>query len=164
MQHIVRNILTNGYNFVKNNSNNNDAIFYRFIGNFIQVEWRKLTGDNGKALSKTSKQLLSLIVFRLQIYYNKDIEELQESYYFFEESLSLRHRRVRQCLVELGDAGFIDLNNRTIVKNNLKLCNTPCIKLIKNFQHVSNIEKEKTIDSTQKNFGFNLQKVASTYI
>ncbi|KJV77244.1 hypothetical protein [Orientia tsutsugamushi] len=103
-----------------------------------------------------------MIVFRLQIYYNKDIEELQESYYFFEESLGLRNRRVRQRLVELRDAGFIDLNNRTIVKNNLKWCNTPCIKLIKNFQHVSNIEKEKTIDSTQKNFGFNLQKVAST--
>ncbi|KJV56008.1 hypothetical protein OCHUTO_0647 [Orientia chuto str. Dubai] len=73
------------------------TIFFRFIGNFIPSEWRKLTGDNGKTLSKTSKQLLSLIVYRLQIYYNKDIEELQENYYFYEESLGLQHRRVRQC-------------------------------------------------------------------
>ncbi|KJV77716.1 hypothetical protein [Orientia tsutsugamushi] len=116
----LRNFASNNCKIANNNSNNNDTIFYRFIGNFIPAEWRKLTGNNGKALSKTSKQLLSLIVFRLQIYYNKDIEELQESYYFFEESLGLRHRKVRQCLVELRDAGFIDLNNRTIVKNNLK--------------------------------------------
>ncbi|KJV56459.1 hypothetical protein OCHUTO_0446, partial [Orientia chuto str. Dubai] len=113
MQHIVRDILTNGCNFTKNNSANNDTIFYRFIGNFIPSEWRKLTGDNGKTLSKTSKQLLSLIVYRLQIYYNKDIEELQENYYFYEESLGLQHRRVRQCLVELRDAGLIELNNKT---------------------------------------------------
>ncbi|WP_371219751.1 hypothetical protein ACA348_08745 [Orientia tsutsugamushi] len=43
MQHIVRNILTNGCNFVKNNSNNNDTIFYNFIGNIIPPEWRKLS-------------------------------------------------------------------------------------------------------------------------
>ncbi|SPM44471.1 Uncharacterised protein [Orientia tsutsugamushi] len=82
----LRNFASNNCKIANNNSNNNDTIFYRFIGNFIPAEWRKLTGNNGKALSKTSKQLLSLIVFRLQIYYNKDIEKLQESYYFFLKS------------------------------------------------------------------------------
>ncbi|KJV50939.1 hypothetical protein [Orientia tsutsugamushi] len=52
MQHIVRDILTNGCNFVKNNSNNNTTIFYRLIGNFIPAEWRKLTGDNGKRIKQ----------------------------------------------------------------------------------------------------------------
>ncbi|SPR07114.1 Uncharacterised protein [Orientia tsutsugamushi] len=73
MRPVVFDFLTNSYNII---SNNNDTIFYNFIGNIILPEWRKLTGDNGKALSKTSKQLLSFIVFRLYIYYNKDIYEL----------------------------------------------------------------------------------------
>ncbi|KJV57496.1 hypothetical protein OCHUTO_0040 [Orientia chuto str. Dubai] len=65
MQHTVYDIIINGCNIAKNNSSNIGIIFYRFIGNFISSEWRKLTGDNGKTLSKTSKQLLSLIVYRL---------------------------------------------------------------------------------------------------
>ncbi|WP_232296992.1 hypothetical protein [Candidatus Orientia mediorientalis] len=43
----------------------NDTIFYHFIGNFIPAEWKDLIGDNRKALSRTSKQLLSFIVFIL---------------------------------------------------------------------------------------------------
>ncbi|KJW06693.1 hypothetical protein OTUT144_1269 [Orientia tsutsugamushi str. UT144] len=78
---VVFNSLINSCNIIKKNSNNNDTIFYNFIGNIIPPEWRKLTGDNGKALSKTSKQLLSWIVYKLQIYYNKDIDELQERQY-----------------------------------------------------------------------------------
>ncbi|KJV56893.1 hypothetical protein OCHUTO_0307 [Orientia chuto str. Dubai] len=127
MQHIVRDILTNDCNFTKNNSANNDTIFYHFIGNFIPAEWKDLIGDNKKALSKTSKQLLSFIVFRLQRYYNNDIEELQESYKLFEDKLNVGQRRVRQCLVELRDAGFIEVENRTTIKNNLKWRNIPCV-------------------------------------
>ncbi|KJV55989.1 hypothetical protein OTSKATO_0487, partial [Orientia tsutsugamushi str. Kato PP] len=131
MRPVVFDFLTNSCNIFKKNSNNNDTIFYNFIGNIIPPEWRKLTGDNGKALSKTSKQLLSFIVYRLHIYYNKDIDELQESYYFFENELNLRYRRVRQCLVELRNAGFIKIENRTIIKGNLKLRNVLCVKLLK---------------------------------
>nr|WP_245406691.1 hypothetical protein [Orientia tsutsugamushi] len=173
MRPVVFDFLTNGCNFVKNNSNNNDTIFYNFIGNIIPPEWRKLTGDNGKALSKTSKQLLSLMVYRLQIYYNKDIDELQESYYFFEKELNLRYRRVRQCLVELRNAGFIKVENRTIIKGNLKLRNVLCVKLLKNFQRFTEKEKKKKklsfcnkkiFTSICKNLQVNLQKIAATYI
>ncbi|MFV9897740.1 MAG: hypothetical protein AB8U23_06710, partial [Rickettsia conorii subsp. raoultii] len=64
-----------------NNSDNSSVIFYNFVGNFIPSEWNNLTSNNGKILSKTSRQLLSLIVFRLQIYYNNSIDELQETYH-----------------------------------------------------------------------------------
>ncbi|SPR08215.1 hypothetical protein [Orientia tsutsugamushi] len=64
MRPVVFDFLTSSCTTFKKNSNNNDTIFYNFIGNIIPPEWRKLTGDNGKALSKTSKQLLSFIVFR----------------------------------------------------------------------------------------------------
>ncbi|WP_371220183.1 hypothetical protein ACA348_00515 [Orientia tsutsugamushi] len=74
----LRNFASNNCKITNNNSSNNATIFYNFIGNIIPPEWKNLTEDNGKALSKTSKQLLSFIVFRLQIYYNKDIDELQE--------------------------------------------------------------------------------------
>ncbi|CAK6536961.1 MAG: Transposase [Candidatus Midichloria mitochondrii] len=66
---------------------NNPPIFYSFVGNFIPPEWNNLSSHNGKILSKTSRQLLSLIVFRMQIYYNNSIDELQETYAFFEENL-----------------------------------------------------------------------------
>ncbi|KJV54671.1 Uncharacterised protein [Orientia tsutsugamushi] len=79
----------NGAKITNNNSSNNATIFYNFIGNIIPPEWKNLTEDNGKALSKTSKQLLSFIVFRLQIYYNKDIDELQESYHLFDDKLDV---------------------------------------------------------------------------
>ncbi|WP_341764050.1 hypothetical protein [Candidatus Tisiphia endosymbiont of Beris chalybata] len=41
---------------------NNDTIFYNFVGNFVPPEWHDLKNNTGKALSKTSKQLLSLIM------------------------------------------------------------------------------------------------------
>ncbi|KJV53828.1 dnaA N-terminal domain protein [Orientia tsutsugamushi str. Gilliam] len=160
MRPVVFDFLTNGCNFVKNNSNNNDTIFYNFIGNIIPPEWRKLTGDNGKALSKTSKQLLSFIVFRLHIYYNKDIDELQESYQLYEDKLNVGQRRVRQCLVELRDAGFIEIENRTIIKDNLKLRNVPCIKILKNFQHYSEKGKEENIALPEKKFRPNLKEIS----
>ncbi|QES95671.1 DnaA N-terminal domain-containing protein [Orientia tsutsugamushi] len=160
MRPVVFDILTNGCNFVKNNSNNNDTIFYNFIGNIIPLEWRKLTGDNGKALSKTSKQLLSFIVFRLHIYYNKDIDELQESYQLYEDKLNVGQRRVRQCLVELRDAGFIEIENRTIIKDNLKLRNVPCIKILKNFQHYSEKGKEENIALPEKKFCSNMKEIS----
>ncbi|MCC8399048.1 MULTISPECIES: hypothetical protein [unclassified Candidatus Tisiphia] len=47
---------------------NPDVIFYNIVGNFVPPEWRNLTNNCGKQLSKTSRQLLSLIVSRLQIY------------------------------------------------------------------------------------------------
>ncbi|KJV76601.1 hypothetical protein [Orientia tsutsugamushi] len=126
----LSNFASNNCKITNNNSSNNDTIFYRFIGNFVPAEWKDLIGDNVKALSKTSKQLLSLIVYRLQIYYNNDIDELQESYYFFEKELNLLYRRVRQCLVELRNAGFIKVENRTIIKDNLKVRNRLLLKLV----------------------------------
>ncbi|KJV51312.1 hypothetical protein OTSGILL_2367 [Orientia tsutsugamushi str. Gilliam] len=145
------------YFFKKNN--NNDTIFYNFIGNIIPPEWRKLSGDNGKALSKTSKQLLSFIVFRLHIYYNKDIDELQESYQLYEDKLNVGQRRVRQCLVELRDAGFIEIENRTIIKDNLKLRNVPCIKILKIFSTIVK-KKKKNIALPEKKFRSNLKEIS----
>ncbi|SPR13207.1 hypothetical protein [Orientia tsutsugamushi] len=158
----LRNFASNNCKITNNNSSNNDTIFYRFIGNFVPAEWKDLIGDNGKALSKTSKQLLSWIVYKLQIYYNNDIDELQDSYYPFEKELQVCQRRVRQCLVELQKAGFIEVENRTIIKNNFKLRNVPCIKLLKNFQHFTEKEKkeEKIVLLQQKNFHINLQEFA----
>ncbi|KJV53238.1 hypothetical protein OTSGILL_0892 [Orientia tsutsugamushi str. Gilliam] len=76
----------------------------------------------------------------------------RKSYYFFEKELNLRYRRVRQCLVELRDAGFIEVENRTIIKDNVKLRNVPCIKILKNFQHYSEKGKEENIALPEKNF------------
>ncbi|KJV79650.1 hypothetical protein OTSUT76_2150 [Orientia tsutsugamushi str. UT76] len=169
----LRNLASNNCKIANNNSSNNATVFYRFIGNFVPAEWKDLIGDNAKALSKTSKQLLSFIVYRLHIYYNKDIDELQESYYFFEKELNLRYRRVRQCLVELRNAGFIKVENRTIIKGNLKLRNVLCVKLLKNFQRFTEKEKKKKklsfcnkkiFTSICKNLQVNLQKIAATYI
>ncbi|WP_371223076.1 hypothetical protein ACA351_05605 [Orientia tsutsugamushi] len=160
MRPVVFDFLTNSCNIFKKNSNNNDTIFYNFIGNIIPPEWRKLTGDNGKALSKTSKQLLSFIVFRLHICYNKDIDELQESYQLYEDKLNVGQRRVRQCLVELRDAGFIEIENRTIIKDNVKLRNVPCIKILKNFQHYSEKGKEENIALPEKNFRPNMKEIS----
>ncbi|KJV80279.1 hypothetical protein OTSUT76_1987 [Orientia tsutsugamushi str. UT76] len=163
MRPVVFDFLTNSCNIIKKNSNNNDTIFYNFIGNIIPPELRKLTGDNGKALSKTSKQLLSFTVFRLHIYYNKDIDELQESYQLYEDKLNVGQRRVRQCLVELRDAGFVEIENRTIIKDNVKLRNVPCIKILKNFQHYSEKGKEENIALPEKKFRSNLKLFSGTY-
>ncbi|WP_342638515.1 DnaA N-terminal domain-containing protein [Orientia tsutsugamushi] len=158
----LSNFASNNCKIANNNSSNNATVFYRFIGNFVPAEWKDLIGDNAKALSKTSKQLLSFIVYRLHICYNKDIDELQESYYFFEKELNLRYRRVRQCLVELRNAGFIKVENRTIIKGNLKVRNVLCVKLLKNFQRFTEKETkgEKIIDLTQKIFRSNLKEIS----
>ncbi|ALN41288.1 hypothetical protein ASQ44_04025 [Rickettsia rhipicephali] len=129
-----------------NNSDNSSVIFYNFVGNFIPPEWSTLSSHNGKILSKTARQLLSLIVFRMQIYYNNSIDELQETYHFFEQHLSVCQRRVRQCLLELEQSGFINLSTTTIIKYGIKCRNTPCVKLAKDFQpynHKSSAENEK---------------------
>ncbi|WP_231569271.1 hypothetical protein [Rickettsia endosymbiont of Ixodes pacificus] len=136
----------------------NAIIFYNFVGNFIPPEWNNLSSHNGKILSKTARHLLSLIVFRLQIYHNNSIDELKETYHFFQEHLSVCQERVRQCLVELQKSGFIQVYNATVVKYGIKCRNTPCIKLAKNFQPYSqsiSTENEKILYSTQKTFGAN---------
>ncbi|WP_190812289.1 hypothetical protein [Orientia tsutsugamushi] len=157
----LRNLASNNCKIANNNSGNNATVFYRFIGNFVPAEWKDLIGDNAKALSKTSKQLLSLMVYRLHIYYNKDIDELQESYYFFENELNLRYRRVRQCLVKLRNAGFIKVENRTIIKGNLKVRNVLCVKLLKNFQRFTEKEKKrrKNCPSTTKKFSHQFARI-----
>ncbi|XLM33863.1 MAG: hypothetical protein QFX12_00105 [Rickettsia africae] len=134
----------------------NSIIFYNFVGNFIPPEWNHLSSGNGKILSKTSRQLLSLIVFRLQIYYNNSIDELQETYHFFQEHLGVCQERVRQCLIELEKSGFIKFYKATIIKYGIKCRNTPCIKLARNFQPTSSkipSENEKNFVPTPKNFG-----------
>ncbi|SPR06612.1 hypothetical protein [Orientia tsutsugamushi] len=37
-----------------------------------------------------------------------------------------------KCLVELRDAGFIEVENKTIIKDNVKLDNVPCKTLPNN--------------------------------
>ncbi len=137
MQQLV-NSSSSTIDYTSPNSNQNDTIFYNFVGNFVPPEWRELKNNSGKALSKTSKQLLSLIVFRLQVCYNSgnhlQEDELQESYHFFEQSLGVCQRRIRQCMLELQEGGFIHLYNATVIKQHIKCRNTPCIKLAKNFQ------------------------------
>ncbi|MCZ6901853.1 MAG: hypothetical protein O7C59_08965 [Rickettsia endosymbiont of Ixodes persulcatus] len=127
-------------------------IFYNFVSNFIPPEWSHLSSHNGKILSKTAEQLLSLIVFRLQIYHNNSIDELQETYHFFEEHLGVCQERVRQCLLELKNGGFIDLHKATVVKYGIKCRNTPCIRLTRNFQPFS----QQSLD--KKNFGLTPNK------
>ncbi|QWB86720.1 hypothetical protein JRD95_00774 [Rickettsia parkeri] len=143
--------------------NQNSIIFYNFVGNFIPPEWSNLSSSNGKILSKTSRQLLSLIVFRLQIYYNNSIDELQETYHFFEEQLGVCQRRVRQCLLELEQSEFINLSTTTIIKYGIKCRNTPCIKLAKDFQpynHKSSTENEKNFGTTRKIFRPNPKEIS----
>lgn len=142
----------------RNFDEQNSIIFYNFVGNFVPPEWRNLSSNTGKVLSKTSRQLLSLIVFRLQIYHNNSLDELQETYNFFEQSLGVCQERVRQCLLELQKSGFIQVYNSTVVKYGIKCRNTPCIKLARNFQPASNkipSKNEKIFPSTPKNFGVN---------
>ena len=76
-------------------NNSSDTIFYNMVGNFVPPEWRELTSNNGKILSKTTIQILSLIVSRVQCNLSKAEElernggstpnELQETYYYFEK-------------------------------------------------------------------------------
>ncbi|EER22262.1 MULTISPECIES: hypothetical protein [spotted fever group] len=129
--------------------NNNDTIFYNFVGNFIPPEWCSLTANNNKLLSKTARQLLSLIVFRLQVCHNDNMDELQESYHFFEQALGVCQRRIRQCMLELQEGGFIHLYNATVIKQHIKCRNTPCIKLAKNFRPYPKKISATQISATQ---------------
>ncbi|WP_341753214.1 MULTISPECIES: hypothetical protein [unclassified Candidatus Tisiphia] len=146
---------------------NLDTIFYNIVGNFVPPEWRNLTNNCGKQLSKTSRQLLSLIVSRLQ-FYNKDkqVEELQEGYHFFEKELGVCQKRVAQCLRELQTSGFIHHTLITTIKYNIKCRNILCIKLLKkfinfrkandnssHFNHINNRSSHKKIfTQLKKNF------------
>ncbi|WP_342637942.1 hypothetical protein QU600_001175 [Orientia tsutsugamushi] len=56
------------------------------------------------------------------------------------------------------------LENRTIIKDNVKLRNVPCIKLLKNFQHYSEKGKEENIALPEKKFQVNLKLFSGTYI
>ncbi|KJV70251.1 hypothetical protein [Orientia tsutsugamushi] len=72
------------------------------------------------------------------------MDELQESYQLYEDKLNVGQRRVKQCLVELRDAGFIEVENRAIIKDNVKLRNVNCIK------HYSEKGKEENIALPEK--------------
>ncbi|EER22329.1 hypothetical protein [Rickettsia endosymbiont of Ixodes scapularis] len=140
------------------NSDNGSAIYYNFVGNFIPPEWSNLSSHNGKILSKTARQLLSLIVFRLQIYHNNSIDELNETYHFFQEHLGVCQRRIRQCLLELQQAGFIYLSTTTIIRYGIKCRNTPCVKLAKDFQPYNH----KSLGKNEKNFNTTYTKKFSS--
>ncbi len=167
MQHIIDSLPTFSYNndthlnsvvaSLEDNigiiiNNQDDTIFYNLVGNFVPPEWRNLTGSRGKQLSKTARQLLSLIVscFVSVDSSDSDSDELQEGYYFFERKLGLCQRRVRQCLLELEQGNFIKVDLRTIVKNYTRCRNILCIKLIKNFQAYS----QKVSAEPEQNFGY----------
>ncbi|QES96772.1 hypothetical protein F0363_00920 [Orientia tsutsugamushi] len=46
----------------------------------------------------------------------------------------------------------IKVENRIIIKDNVKLHNVNCIKLLKNFQHYNKKEKEENITLPEKKF------------
>ncbi|WP_375331021.1 hypothetical protein [Candidatus Tisiphia endosymbiont of Oplodontha viridula] len=54
--------MTESLIFSDNLIENPDIIFYNIVGNFVPPEWRNLTNNCGKQLSKTSRQLLSLVL------------------------------------------------------------------------------------------------------
>jgi len=140
----------------------NDTIFYNIVGNFIPPEWRNLASHDGKALSKTSKQLLSLIASCIQTLSesNDKVEELQESYYYFEQALGVCQKRIRQCLLELRDGGFIQFTLNTVVKHYIKCRNILCIKLTKNFIPY----RKKFSTEPEKSFGYSGKKFPPLHI
>lgn len=121
----------------------NDTIFYDIVGNFIPPEWKNLTSSSGKILSKTARQILSLVVSRMPYIEDKAEEinsndislpnELQETYYYFEKLLGLCQRRIRQCLVELEKSGYIKVTLINMTEQYTKYRNILSIKLVKNF-------------------------------
>lgn len=111
-----------------------DTIYYNFLGNFPPSEWRHLKRQDGKRLSKTSRQLLALIVFYTDFMGDPEVSELQQSYFFFEDRLEVCQPRVRQCLLELATGGYISFHLVDIIKNNTRCRNTLSIKLLKKFQ------------------------------
>ncbi|WP_342279032.1 DnaA N-terminal domain-containing protein [Candidatus Tisiphia endosymbiont of Myopa tessellatipennis] len=139
--------MTESLIFSDNLIENPDAIFYNIVGNFVPPEWRNLTNNCGKQLSKTSRQLLSLIVSCIKTGNYRNSDELQEGYHFFQQELGVCQRRVRQCLVELKDSGFIDIYSTTIVKHNVKCPNILCVKLVKKF---INLRKNNCDPNQQK--------------
>lgn len=148
--------------YIKNSDN---TIFYDMVGNFVPPEWRELISYNGKVLSKTAKQILSLVVSR--IFYEEDKtekinsnniippNELQETYYFFEKMLGLCQRRIRQCFVELEKSGYIKVALINTTKQYIKYRNILSISLAKNFvpypQKIS-AQPEKVFGCTRNNF------------
>ncbi|WP_375319272.1 hypothetical protein [Candidatus Tisiphia endosymbiont of Oplodontha viridula] len=59
---------------------NNSPIFYHFVGNFVPPEWRDLSSNSGKVLSKTARCLVP----GCNVVYYKELpsrEELWEKYY-----------------------------------------------------------------------------------
>jgi len=143
----------------------NNTIFYNIVGNFIPPEWRNLTSSSGKVLSKTSIQILSLLVSRTPSDENKAEEleknststqnELQETYYFFEKMLGLCQRRIRQCLVELEKSGYIQVALINVTQQYTKYRNILSIRFTKNFapypQKISG-QAEKVFGCTRNNF------------
>ncbi len=136
---------------------NSDVIYYNLVGNFIPPEWRDLVGSQGNYLSKTAKQLLSLIVSCLEPEDNSQSEiipELQKSYPFFQKAIGVCQRRIRQCIVELEQSGFIHQQLRTIVYGDIKCHNILCVTLAKQFklyqQKVSGVP-EKNYEYQRKN-------------
>ncbi|HJD56450.1 MAG TPA: hypothetical protein LFW21_07625 [Rickettsia endosymbiont of Pyrocoelia pectoralis] len=143
-----------------------NIIFYDMVGNFIPPEWKNLTSSSGKALSKTSKQILSLIVSRLQsdkffttendkLIENTKNYELQETYYYFEQLIGVCQKRVRQCLEELTESGYINFSIINIVKEYVKYRNIVSISLTKNFTSYKknfSTELEKNFQLTGNNF------------
>jgi hypothetical protein len=141
-------------NFLKLPSNQ-EVITYNRVGNFIPPEWRYLTDPSGRPLSKTSRQLLSLIVSCFESRTDLIAGELQEGYYFFEQQLGVCQRRVRQCFVELQRAGFITLELLTVIKYHIKCRNILSIKLLKDFKNLRAVNSQtdtKNFYTKQKDF------------
>ncbi|ABV73461.1 hypothetical protein A1E_02585 [Rickettsia canadensis str. McKiel] len=96
----------------------------------------------------------------MQIYHNNSIDELKETYHFFqEEHLGVCQERVRQYIFELQKSGFIQVYNATVVKYGIKCRNNPCIKLARNFQPASNkipSKNEKILTQPQKSLDHSL--------
>lgn len=139
MQQIISNF--------PNYGSDQSTIFYNMVGNFIPPEWQRLSDPSGKVLSKTSRQTLSLIVSCFESGTDRVTDELQESYYFFEQQLGVCQRRVRQCLVELQQAEFITVELLTIIKHHIR-CRIPSIRLLKNFKNSHTENKHSNV----KNF------------
>ncbi|BFD45601.1 MAG: hypothetical protein DMENIID0002_02470 [Rickettsia endosymbiont of Sergentomyia squamirostris] len=125
--------MTESLTFSRSVVKNQDIIFYNIVGNFILPEWRSLSNNCGKQLSKTSRQLLSLIVSCTKTDSYNNTQELQEGYHFFEKELEVSQSRVKQCLTELQKSGFIYHTLITTIKYNIKCRNILSIKLLKKF-------------------------------
>lgn len=141
MQQIIYPSSTLSGNIDDNNSTLSSAeiISYHSTGNFIPPEWNNLKGDNQILISKTSKRLLSIIVYCMQHplqHHHKPNSKLYESYHFFQSLLGVCQRRVRQCMLELTNGGFISVELKSLVLRNIKCRNVLSITLLKNFYQI----------------------------